>query len=117
MPVSHTYNADWSSEYFITWAQKIGTSTKEYIEKILNKKQYPEQSYKSCMGILSMASKIGKERLNNACKRALSYDVVSYNSIKNILERGLDKEEEEQPDLFNVSISNHDNIRGSKYYA
>ena len=66
MPVSHTFNADWSSEYFITWAQKIGTSTKEYIEKILDKKQYPEQSYKSCMGILGMASKIGKERLENA---------------------------------------------------
>ena len=115
MPVNHTYNADWSSEYFITWAQKIGTSTKECIEKTLDKKQYPEQSYKSCMGILGMASKTGKERLNNACKRALSYDAVSYNSIKNILERGLDKEEE--PDLFNVSISNHDNIRGSKYYA
>lgn len=115
MPVSHTYNADWSSEYFITWAQKIGTSTKEYIEKILDKKQYPEQSYKSCVGILGMASKIGKERLENACKRALSYDAVSYNSIKNILERGLDKEEE--PDLFNATISNHDNIRGSKYYT
>jgi hypothetical protein len=56
MPVSHTYNADRSSEYFITWAQKIGASTKEYIEKLLDKKQYPEQSYKSCLGILSMAS-------------------------------------------------------------
>jgi transposase len=116
MPVGHTYNADWSSEYFIAWAQKIGTSTKEYIEKILDKKQYPEQSYKSCMGILSMAVKIGKERLNNACKRALGYDAVSYNSIKNILERGLDKEEE-QLDLFNISISNHDNIRGADYYC
>ena len=82
MPVSHTYNADWSSEYFITWAQKIGASTKEYIEKLLDKKQYPEQSYKSCLGILTMAAKIDKERLNNACKRALSYDSVSYNTIK-----------------------------------
>ncbi len=80
MPVSHTYNADWSSEYFITWAQKIGASTKEYIEKILDKKQYPEQSYKSCLGILNMAIKTGAERLNNACKRALSYDAVSYSN-------------------------------------
>lgn len=116
MPVSHTYNADWSPEYFIAWAEKIGASVKECIIKILDKKQYPEQSYKSCVGILNLSAKTGKERLNNACKRALSYDTVSYNSIKNILERGLDKEEE-QPDLFNVSISNHDNIRGSKYYA
>lgn len=116
MPVSHTYNADWSPEYFTTWAEKIGPFVKECIRKILDKKQYPQQSYKSCVGILNLATKTGKERLNNACKRALSYDAVGYNPIKNILERGLDKEEE-QPDLFNVSVSNHDNIRGAKYYC
>jgi hypothetical protein len=43
MPVSHTYNADWSSEYFITWAQKTGTSTKEYIEKLLDKNSIPNR--------------------------------------------------------------------------
>lgn len=116
MPVSHTYNTDWNPEYFLTWAAKIGASVKESIEKILQRKQYPEQNYKSCVGILNLATKTGKERLENACKRALSYDAVGYNQIKNILEKGLDKEEE-QPDLFNVSISNHDNIRGSKYYC
>jgi transposase len=116
MPVNHTYNADWSPEYFINWAEKTGASVKEYIEKILNQKQYPEQGYKSCIGILNLAAKTGKDRLNSACKRALSYDAIGYNPIKNILEKGLDKEET-QPDLFNVSVSNHDNIRGSKYYA
>lgn len=116
MPVSHTYNTDWSPEYFITWAEKMGASAKEYIGQILNKKQYPEQSYKSCLGILNLAAKAGKDRLNNACKRALSYDAVSYNTVKNILERGLDKEEE-QPDLFNAITIKHDNIRGSDYYA
>lgn len=115
MPVNHTYNVDWSPAYFTTWAHKIGPSTKMCVERILDKKQHPEQSYKSCMGVLSLAAKIGSERLNNACKRALDYDAISYSSIKNILEKGLDKEE--QPDSFNVSVSNHDNIRGSKYYA
>ncbi|MFW0739863.1 hypothetical protein [Flavobacterium sp. T12S277] len=65
---------------------------------------------------MNLAAKTGKDRLNSACKPALSYDAIGYNSIKNILEKGLDKEET-QPDLFNVSVSNHDNIRGSKYYA
>lgn len=116
MPASQTYNTHWNPEYFLTWATKIGASAKDSIEKILQRKQYPEQNYKSCVGILNLASKTGKERLENACKRALEYDAVSYNSVKNILQRGLDKEEN-QPDLFNVSISNHDNIRGAKYYA
>lgn len=115
MPASQTYNTDWSPEYFIAWAAKIGTSTKDYIQRILNKNQYPEQSYKSCVGILSLASKIENDRLNNACKRASSYDAVSYNTIKNILERGLDKEQ--SADLFNPSIVNHDNIRGAEYYV
>ena len=50
--------------------------------------EYPEQSYKSyksyksCIGILGMESKIGKERLDNTCKRALDYDAISYNSTK-----------------------------------
>jgi len=46
----------------------------------------------------------------------LSYDAVGYNQIKNILERGLDKEEQ-QPDLFNAVIVHHDNIRGADYYC
>lgn len=38
--------------------------------------------------------KVGNERLNNACKRALKHEAVGYIPIKNILERGLDTEEE-----------------------
>lgn len=115
MPVSHTYKSDWSSEYFVNWAARVGTNTKECIEKILLQKQYPEQNYKSCVGVLNMANKVGKERLNNACKRALFHEVVGYNPIKNILENGLDKQEE-QVNLFYAIPIQHDNIRGSDYY-
>lgn len=116
MPSNHTYNMDWSPEYFMNWAQGIGPSAKDCIEKILQKKQYPEQNYKSCVGILTMATKIGKERLNNACTRALAYDAIGYNQIKNILDRGLEK----QLTLTESSVAlpvAHENIRGSEYYA
>jgi hypothetical protein len=65
---------------------------------------------------LNLASKTSKERLNNACKRALLYEAVGYNPIKNILEKGLDKQLEE-PNLFSTVTIKHDNIRGSEYYA
>ena len=116
MPVSHTYTNNWTPEYFISWAAKIGTSVKQCIEKILEQKQYPEQNYKSCVGVLNLASKTSKERLNNACKRALLYEAVGYNQIKNILDKGLDNQLEE-PDLFSTVTITHDNIRGSEYYA
>jgi hypothetical protein len=46
----------------------------------------------------------------------LLYEAVGYNPIKNILEKGLDKQLEE-PDLLSKVTISHDNIRGSKYYA
>ncbi len=115
MPASHTYNSGWNPEYFMTWASNIGTSTMQCIEKILNQKQYPEQNYKSCVGVLSLAPKTSKERLENACKRALLYDAVGYNPIKNILEKGLEKQQEEPNLLAKTSIA-HENIRGAEYY-
>ena len=116
MPVSHTYKTDWSPEYFVNWAQGIGIPVKECIEKILQKKQYPEQNYKSCVGILTLVTKIGKERLNNACIRALAFDAVGYNQIKNILEKGLDKQAVPPDSIMTMPIK-HENIRGSDYYA
>ncbi|MEI6297496.1 MAG: IS21 family transposase, partial [bacterium] len=115
MPVNHTYSSDWSPEYFVHWAERIGSSVKECIEQILKKKQYPEQSYRSCVGILSLSSKVGKERLNNACNRALNYNAIGFNHIKNILEKGLDNQAD-QLKLFTPPAVDHENIRGAKYY-
>lgn len=113
MPVNHTYNSNWNPEYFIDLGAKKGIFVKQYIEKVLEQKQYPEQNYKSCIGILNLASKTSNERLENACKRALLYGVTGYNSIKNILEKGLDRLEEVNKNLEPI---NHQNIRGADYY-
>ena len=51
MPSYHRFVSEWSSEKFINWAAHIGAPCKAYIIKILDKKQHPEQSYKSCMVI------------------------------------------------------------------
>lgn len=115
MPTNHTYNKDWSPEYFINWAEGIGASVKELIEALLQRKNYPEQNYKSCVGILTFASKVGKYRLNNACKRALIFGAINYNQVKNILEKGLDKQEDDST-LLSMTKVIHENIRGPKYY-
>lgn len=59
------------------------------------KKKHPEQSYKSCAGILNLGKKFGNNRLENACKRALDYEKYSYHMVKSILEKGLDIFQEE----------------------
>lgn len=114
MPSSHRFISEWNPEFFITWASGIGEPTKHCIEKILASKAHPEQGYKSCLGILSFAKKIGKERLNNACSRALCYGDYKYSTVKKILTKGLDKE----PVQLEIpcTIPAHENIRGEKYY-
>lgn len=114
LPTKHTYNNGWSPEYFINWAMKIGPETQEYIIRILAKKLYAEQNYKSCQGVLAYASKVSNHRLNQACKRALAYENISYKAIENILKNGLDKQE---IDTQQSTIPLHENIRGSEYYS
>jgi transposase len=91
MPPQHKFVAGWNPDTFINWAKGIGNDTEEYIRKLLVQKSHPEQSYKSCLGVLSYAKKVGKTRLNNACNRALSFKSYSYMTIKNIIDKGLDK--------------------------
>ncbi|MBK3519913.1 IS21 family transposase [Carboxylicivirga marina] len=111
---THQFVAAWTPQRFINWASSIDHSVKEFIINILERKQHPEQAYKSCMGVLSFAKKVGNERLTNACKRALEHQVYNYRIIQKILEKGLDKIDNEKPDEPELPF--HDNIRGRKYY-
>lgn len=66
--------------------------------------------------MLMLGKKYGSTRLEAACGRALQGSRVTYTLIKNILDKGLDK----QTDLFNHAnnpIPQHDNIRGKDHYT
>jgi len=111
----HRYANDWTPEKFIEKAALIGESTKEYIIKVLDLKQHPEQAYKSCQGILSYAGRAGTARLENACVRALFYKEYSYQTIRAIIEKGLDQAGIDTESEIRL-IPPHDNIRGNTYF-
>jgi hypothetical protein len=52
---------------------------------------HPEQGFRSCLGILSLARGCGPARLEAACRRGVSIGATSYRSISSILKNGLDK--------------------------
>ena len=60
----HQFKSDWTPEKFIQRATFIGDDTRDYIARILEIRQHPEQAYKTCQGILSFVTRIGSERLN-----------------------------------------------------
>ena len=114
MASTHQFVADWSAARFLDWANKIDPNVGELILKIIDSKTHPEQAYKSCLDILSFEKKVEKQRLINACKRALEYKIYNYKTIQNILENNLDRIDiESETDL---ELPEHDNIRGKNYF-
>lgn len=116
MPVAHQKQQQWSPMRFEKWARNIGTSTEKLVIRLLSSKKHPEQSYRVCLGLLSLAKKYSPERLEAACHRALTMGVTRLKSIRSILSKGLDSQPipETQPDL--LADIEHENIRGNHYY-
>lgn len=116
LATKHKFQADWTPEKFIERAKAIGEHTEKYITQILSLRQHPEQTYKTCQGILNYANKVGNERLNAACRRATFYEDFSYKTILAILDKRLDSVPLD-PDNDSAIMPKHGNIRGNTYYA
>ncbi len=118
MPEDHQKYLEWNGDRFRKWAAKIGTNTQKVVHAILASTRIEQQSYRSCMGLLRLAEKYSAERLEAACKRALSLTASpSYKSVKNILAAGKDKPDPDDngPDPAR-SNNPHAITRGGDYY-
>ena len=113
MPSHHKFVSEWNPQRFTHWARNTGEHVETVVTHVLESRKHPEQAYKVCMGILSLARKYDRQRLDKACKRAISFDLYTYKGIKNILEKKL---EEYQLDRFEP-MPLHPNIRGNQYYS
>jgi len=105
MPESHRAVADWSPGRFISWAAKTGPKTKEYIASLLAGKDHPEQAFRTCAGILRLASSVTKEKMEQACSEAGVKGIYSYTYFAKLLENYKMRE----PVI-------HENLRGKDYY-
>ena len=91
MPEDHQKYLEWNGDRFRKWAERVGPYTYSVVDAILSSQRVEQQSYRSCMGLLKLADRYSVDRLENACKKALSYTASpSYKSIKNILASGKD---------------------------
>jgi transposase len=118
MPESHKKYYEtkgWDADYFLSKAKELGQNALEIMERILNSRIFTEQAYLACKGLLRLSNQYGKDRFENACKRAGTASRVSYQLISNILSNKLDMQSEDQMDLF-ANIPDHENIRGPEAY-
>lgn len=112
---THKFYTNWSPEFFQKLARPYGQAVVDYVKVLIESKNYPEIAYKQCLGIFSLGKTHKKGRLNNACKRGLSFHRYGYHIIKKILDNKMDMETENEVDT-NHEIAVHENIRGAAYY-
>lgn len=116
MASAHQFVSDWNPDKFTGWAASISAVAADYINRILLAATYPEQAYRSCVGILSFEKKVGRERFIHAIERATYYGAFNYTMIKKILQSGMDKVAFGDEDSSAGPLPAHDNIRGPEAY-
>jgi len=115
MPAAHRSYAEWTPQRLIRWAEQNGPATAGMVQTILERRAHPQQGFRSCLGIMRLGKRFGEERLEAACRRALTLNACSYKSIESILRQGLDGQavpEQQELDL----VLEHEDIRGADYY-
>lgn len=116
MPIAHQKQQQWTPQRFESWARKFGDSTERFVIELMQAKKHTEQSYRACLGLLSLGKKFSDSRLEAACTRALATGITRVNQVKVILEKGLDKQSLPEKQLDLLSEIDHKNIRGNHYY-
>ena len=115
MPKAHRAHLEWTPGRFLNWAVEIGPSTRDLVRHLLNQKSHPEQGYRSCLGLLGLSKRYGKDRLEAACQRALALSAPTRRSVLSILRRGLDQVPLPDPESAQP-LRTHENVRGAAYY-
>jgi transposase len=115
MPAAHREVASWTPQRIEAWAARTGPATARLAAEIMASRPHPELGFRSCLGILRLADKYGAERLEAACARALACGARSYQSVKSMLDAGLDRKPLAARPAPPVRL--HENVRGAGYYT
>lgn len=115
IPPAHQEVLGWSGDKFRSEARYVGPNTELLIENVLKSREYEVQAYSACRGILSLKNKYGKSNLEAVAQDAVASHIVSYKSIKALLEMYIDSKnaEEALSDDFdpNDFFITHDDVK------
>jgi hypothetical protein len=76
---------------------------------VLRSRPFPQQAFRTCLGILDLARKYLPSHLETACQLLLPGKLLTYKDLKSELER-LTRDLPVQP------LPTHEHVRGDTYY-
>ena len=114
MPANHRAVAEFRSydgNYYRYKAKTIGFYAGIFVDTLLEKVDFEEQAYKSCMAVINFSRTYGNTRVERACEKAIDLNSVTYTTLKNIL----NNRQESQPATNNPDADTptpyHENLR------
>ena len=110
MPSNHRFVLELNADWLLKQAQAVGPQTTNYLTALMRSRAFPEQAYRSCLGVLNLARKYPHTLLETACQRSQAAHLLSYRDVKSELEMLARKSTTDNPP------SPHENIRGETYY-
>ena len=114
MPEKHRRYRD--RERLLERARAVGSETECLFQHLLERRSHQEQNFRAIIGILGLKERFGAERLEAACRLALSLGSQSHNypTVSSILQNERDLLFEPAPKTPQIL---HENLRGGEYYA
>jgi transposase len=88
-PKEKTAYAMRSCTYHIEKAEEIGSSCKTFMELLLSG-DFPWAKLRQAQKLLRLPEKYGKDRVENACRRALAFDLVDVRRVEGMIAKGLE---------------------------
>jgi transposase len=88
-PKEKTAYAMRSCAYHIEKAEEIGDSAKAFMELLLVG-DFPWARLRQAQKLLRLPEKYGKDRVENACRRALSFDLIDVRRVEGMITKGLE---------------------------
>ena len=114
MPAAHRAQMEWTPKRLIHWGKSIGPATAEAVTRLMAENRHPEHGYRACLGLLSLAKRYGKPRLEAASMLALQIGACQYRHVRDILKNNRDQA---KPVTAGDWVSpEHVHVRGPGYY-
>src|SRR3546814_18591931 len=82
MPSSHRRYLEWTPAKIRDEAARIGPMLSLLVERIIHDRPHPEQGYRSCLGIIGLATRFAAARLAAAAVRPPEIQARTYTSGK-----------------------------------
>ena len=112
MPDNHKVVSKWNTEAFLSWAGKVGPHMREFMETLLQSREYPVQAYKAALSVMSLTKAYPPAVMEKASVEAIATHTVSYKYFTLIVQK-LSKETADQPE----KIIENTNVRGKGSFA